>query len=44
MVEWNIYVNGGYVGTVFANTETEAITAGLYKFEINDGDVTATRR
>lgn len=38
MHEWNVYVNGRYVGTVHELTETLARCAALSKFDIDEDD------
>lgn len=45
MVEWNVYVDGTYVGTVFARGESEARTAALYKYYVPEGgELSVARR
>jgi hypothetical protein len=34
-IEWNVYVEGKYVGTVQASTEDSARCAALSRFDLN---------
>lgn len=45
MCEWNVYVNGKYVGTVDARTEEEARCAGWSRFDPpEDASISVSRR
>lgn len=45
MVEWNVYVRGRYVGTVFAESEERARLAALSDFDIDDeADISVSKR
>lgn len=45
MKEWNVYVNGRYVGTVNETTEEAARLAALSKYDIDDdGDLSVSSR
>jgi hypothetical protein len=45
MSEWNVYVNGKYIGTVQARDEDDARMAALCRFEVpEDASVSVSRR
>jgi len=45
MFEWNVYVNGKYVGTVMEATEEGARCAALHHFDVPpDASVSVSRR
>ena len=45
MVEWNVYIDGKYVGTVFAGSEEEARCASWSQFDpAEDSDLSVSRR
>lgn len=45
MIEWNVYVNGRYVGTVQETTEELARCAALSQFDVPDNaDISVSRR
>lgn len=44
MKEWNVYVNGRYVGTVNETTEDAARLAAFSKFDIDDGAAVSVSR
>ena len=45
MVEWNVYVDGKYVGTVFARTEEAARCAAWSQFDPpEDASVSVSKR
>ncbi len=45
MIEWNVYVDGFYVGTVQEKTEAAARAAAFSKYDIpGSADVSVSRR
>lgn len=44
MKEWNMYVNGRYVGTVNETTEDAARAAAFSKFDIDEGAAVSVSR
>jgi len=45
MKEWNVYVDGRYVGTVQEKTEEQARLAALSKYDVpDDADLSVSRR
>ncbi|MEQ7817040.1 hypothetical protein [Xanthomonas hortorum] len=45
MVEWNVYVDGQYVGTVHENSKEAARCAALSKFDPpEDADISVSKR
>lgn len=45
MVEWNVYVNGRYIGTVHAKSEESARLAAWSTFDLSEGaNVSVSRR
>jgi hypothetical protein len=48
MVEWNVYINGEYIGTVFARSEETARCAALSQFDVSgpseDAEISVSRR
>lgn len=45
MKEWNVYIDGVYIGTVHAKTEDSARLAAQYRFEVpNDSSISVSLR
>lgn len=45
MKEWDVYINGWYVGTVYETNEENARCAAIYKFDIpSDADFSVKQR
>ena len=45
MVEWNVYVRGRFVGTVFAESESSARHAAFSDFDIDrEADISVSKR
>lgn len=43
-VEWNVYVNGKYVGTVFARNEEAAIAVALIEYGDSERQISISKR
>lgn len=45
MIEWNVYIKGFYMGTVFAKNESDARLAALSDFDIDEeADISVSKR
>jgi hypothetical protein len=45
MVEWNVYVSGRFVGTVFADSESSARNVAFSDFDIDsEASISVVRR